>query len=324
MNTAENPLDQVSDRLMAYLRTELNNADISYDIPLTPIVGGYEASTYHFKLKNVPTEFSKPLVLRLFRAYANPNQAVSESAVQNALAAQGYPVPSVLSTGTDTTHLGGAFLIMDYMPGETMLAAADQDLPSMLGKAHAALHSIAPAPLLAALRAQGLEEQHYRFSGRLHWLAAKRTSLPWLEESIQWLIDNRPPEPDQLAICHGDFHPLNILVKDGTVTAVLDWPGFSIGDAIMDVAFTIVLCTIGAEVLLPTKNWVEVIPEYLEAYRSERSLDVTYLDHYRMLRCVMAFVDGAEGQEVWASPPALEWLTEHVHSISRVRVALPG
>jgi hypothetical protein len=91
----------------------------------------------------------------------------------------------------------------------------------------------------------------------------------------------------------------------------------------MDVAFTIVLCTIAAKVLLPTENWAEVIPKYLEAYRSERSLDVTYLDYYRMLRCVMAFVHGAEGQEAWTSPSALKSLTGHVHDIAKIRVALP-
>ena len=320
MNNVENSLDQVSDKLMAYLRTELNNANISYDIPLTPIVGGYEAFTYRFKLKSVQSELSKPLVLRLFREYANPYQAVSESAVQNALAAQGYPAPSVWFTGADKAHLGGAFLIMDFLPGETMLAAAHQDLPSMLGKAHAALHDMAPAPLLKALLAQGFEEQNYRLSGRLHWLTATGKSLPWLEESIQWLIENRPLEPDRLAICHGDFHPLNILVKDGNVTAVLDWPGFLIGDAVMDVAFTIVLCTIAAKVLLPTKNWAEIIPKYLEAYRSERSLNMAHLDYYRMLRCVTAFVNGAEGQEAWRSLPALKSLTEHVHDIAKIRV----
>jgi len=324
MNNAENSLDPVSDKLMAYLRTELNNTNISYDISLTPIVGGYEAFTYHFTLKGVQSELAKPLVLRLFQEYRNPDQAIGECAVQNALAAQGYPVPSVWFTGTDKAHLGGAFLIMDFLPGETMMAAADEDMPSMLGKAHAALHKIDPTPLRKALTVQGFEEQRYRISGRLNLLSTKCKIFPWLEESVQWLIENRPPEPEHLAICHGDFHPLNILVKDGNVTAVLDWPGFMIGDAIMDVAFTMVLCSIAARHLLPTQNWDDVMSKYLEAYRSERSSDVTYLDYYRILRCIMAFVDGAEGQEAWTSPSALKSLTGHVHDIAKIRVTLPG
>jgi len=235
-----------------------------------------------------------------------------------------YPVPSVWFSCTDKAHIGGAFLIMDFLPGETMLAAADEDMPSMLGKAHAALHNIDPAALRRALTVQGFEEQRYRLSGRLKWLTTKGKILPWLEESVQWLIENRPPEPEYLAICHGDFHPMNILVKDGKVTAVLDWPGFMIGDAIMDVAFTLVLCTIAARHLLPAQNWDEVMSRYLAAYRNERSLDVTYLDYYRILRCIIALVNGAEGQEAWASPSALKSLIGHVHDIAKIHVNLPG
>jgi aminoglycoside phosphotransferase (APT) family kinase protein len=324
MNNVRNSLEQISDKLLAYLRTKLNNTDVSYDISLTPMVGGYEAFTYRFKLKGVQSELDKPLVLRLFQEYRNPEQAISEGAVQNALAAQGYPVPSVWFTSTDKAYISGAFLIMDFLPGETMLTANVAEMPSMLGKAHAVLHNLDPTPLRKTLNFQGFIEQRYQLSGRLKWLTTKSKILPWLEESVQWLIENRPPEPDNLVICHGDFHPMNILVKNGKVTGVLDWPGFMIGDAIMDVAFTKVLCTIAARHLLPTQNWDEVISRYLAEYRIERFLDMTYLDYYRTLKCIIALVDGAEGQEAWISPSALESLAKHIHDITKIRVALPG
>lgn len=324
MNNAANPLEQVSDKLMAYLRTELNNSHIVYEIPLTPIVGGYETFTYHFKLRDVQSELARPLVLRLFQEYRTPGQAIGESAVQNALAEQGYPVPSVLFTGTDKTHLGGAFLIMEFLPGESMLAAAAEDMPLLLGKAHAALHNIDPAPLQKALTEKGLDEQGYRLGGRLKGWSDQSKIFPWLEESVQWLIKNRPPEPEYPAICHGDFHPLNILIKDGKVTAVLDWPGFMIGEAVMDVAFTMVLCSAVARHIMPTQNWDEFMSKYLEAYQSERSLDRTHLDYYRVLRCIMAFVDGAEGQAVWTSPLVLKSLIGQVRDITKIGVVLPG
>jgi aminoglycoside phosphotransferase (APT) family kinase protein len=324
MNNSEKSLDQVSKKLIAYLRTALNNDNVRYDVPLTPILGGYETSIFHFKLKGVRSELARPLVLRLFQESRNPEQVTGESAVQNALAAQGYPVVSVSFTSTDKEHLGGAFLIMDFLPGETMLAAADEDMPLMLGKAHAALHDIDPTPLIEGARALGFEEQSYRLGGRLGRLFAKCRLFPWLEESVQWLIENRPPEPESLAICHGDFHPQNILVKDGEVTGVLDWAGFVIADAVMDVAFTMVILSIAAKHLTPTHDWDEVMSKYLDAYRSERPLDSEYLDYYRTLRCVAALVEGAEGQEVWTSPPLLNGLIKHVREIAGVRVAVPS
>ena len=212
---------------------------------------------------------------------------------------------------------------MDFLPGKTMLAVADDDMPSMLGKAHAALHTIDTTPLIKTLQAQGFAEQHHRLRGRLRGLTARAKIFPWLAESVQWLIDNQPPEPDYLAICHGDFHPLNILVNDGKVTAVLDWPGFMIGDASLDVAFTLVLSTTVARHLLPGQNWDDIMAKYLAAYRSERLLDETHLDYYQMLRCIIAFVDGAEGQAAWTSPPILSSLIDHVHHLTQIHVALP-
>ena len=333
MNSPEPSLDQVSTQLIAYLRAELHDPGLDYDQPPIPIRGGYEAFTYHFKLQSRPRsqsqlrsqsqrpELAKPLVLRLFQRYRNPIQAIRESAVQNALAGQGHPAPAVLFTGTDKAQLGGAFLIMAFLPGQNMLAAAEPaDLPTMLGQTHAALHALSAEPLLKNLQAQGFAERQVRLAGRLAWLQEKGEQFPWLRESIDWLLANRPSEPPRLAICHGDFHPLNILVAEGQVSAVLDWPGFMIGDPVMDVAFTMVLCTIAAKQLLPGQNWDEILAQYLAAYREERPLDMTHLNYYRLLRCVVAFIDGAEGQAVWRSPAAVNYLRQHVDDIANIDV----
>jgi aminoglycoside phosphotransferase (APT) family kinase protein len=322
MNNSERILNQVSENLIAYLRTHLNKPDVNYAAPLTPIAGGYEAFTAHFRLVNVQPELAEPLVLRLFPTYQSPDKAVMESLVQNSLAAQGYPVPRVWFIGTDKTLLGGAFLIMDFLPGETMLVAAGEAMPLLLGKVQARLHTISPQPLQAALQAHGLAEPRYRRSGRLNWLSGKGETLPWLAESIDWLNENCPPEPEQLAICHGDFHPFNILVKAGRVTAVLDWPGFLIADPVLDVAFTTILGSVAAKQLMPGPDWDAVMAAYLAGYRRERPLDMAHFDYYRMLRCVIAFVDGAGGQAVWTSPAVLQSLAKHVYDIAGIRIVL--
>jgi aminoglycoside phosphotransferase (APT) family kinase protein len=193
----------------------------------------------------------------------------------------------------------------------------------MLGRSQAELHNIVPAPLIETLRARGFQEGSFRFGGRLQWLSVKCEAYPWLAESVHWLLDNRPLEPEHLSICHCDFHPLNILVDGGKVSAVLDWSGFMIGDAAMDVAVTIVMCTIASDPLLGGYRSGEFIPKYLQAYRSVRPLDTAYLDYYRMFRCIMAYVHGAEGQVVWREPSALQALSAHVYEIAKIRVEVP-
>jgi hypothetical protein len=44
--------------------------------------------------------------------------------------------------------------------------------------------------------------------------------------------------PDVLALLHLDFHPLNALVADGRISAVLDWANARIGDPRADLART--------------------------------------------------------------------------------------
>jgi aminoglycoside phosphotransferase (APT) family kinase protein len=314
----------MSDNLLAYLRVELNDAGVSYCVRPTSLQGGYETQMFRFQLDNAPEELSGPLVLRVFPAYQGPERAIWECAVQNSLADQGYPAPQVYFAGTDAKLLGGPFVVMQFLPGETMLAAAPEKTPVLLGAAHATLHNLQVEPLIEALRSRGVEEQRLRFSRRLAWLSGRVAVHPWLAEAVQWLGDNRPPEPDQLSICHGDFHPLNILVDGDKVSAVLDWPGFSIADPAMDVAFTVVLLSIASSVLLPIENLDAMLACYYAAYDSVRPLDLEHLDYYRMVRCVMALVEGAEGQEVWTRPAVVLRLTEWIQEGAGIRVAVPG
>jgi aminoglycoside phosphotransferase (APT) family kinase protein len=318
------PLEQVSNNLIAYLRSELNDAKISYDVLLTPITGGYDTLIYHFKLRGIQGELSKPLVLRLFRDFHDQDRAISETAVQNVLVNHGYPVPKVYFTCTNKDYLGEAFLLMEFLAGESIWPVMGKEMPKMLGTIHAKLHQIEPAPLLNTLKIEDVSEQYYQFSEQFNKLIDESKDFPWFQEVIDWLIENRPPKSEHLSICHGDFHPLNILVKDRKVTAVLDWPSFSIAPPILDVASTVVLCTIGFKhILFPSSQnakWEEIIARYLKAYQGVCCLDMEYFDYYKVLRCVIALVEGAKGQEVWKDHAISKSLTNMVFEVSKIRI----
>jgi aminoglycoside phosphotransferase (APT) family kinase protein len=216
--------------------------------------------------------------------------------------------------------LGGAFFIMAFLPGELMMTAPFETIPGMMGKAHAALHSIDPKSVIQSLREHGFDTRRYRLDGRLDSLNERAEKYYWLHEGIAWLMETRPPEPERLAICHGDFHPMNILVRDGQVTGILDWPGFIIADPVLDVANTIVLTTISAKHLLSLSEWKVAVEMYLDAYRAQRYLDPRYLEYYRTRRCIHALIDGADGQKVWQHPLIVQDLTEYVHNTTGIRI----
>jgi aminoglycoside phosphotransferase (APT) family kinase protein len=330
MNSLNGDIDQISEKLITYLRDELNNSTLDYVSPLAQLQGGYETNTYRFKLSGIREELSKPLVLRLYPQYYGTRNAIWESTIQNVLASEGYPVSKVHITCTDMSILGGAFFIMEFLSGEQLINSPPETVPDLLGKTHAALHRIDPKAVIKKLSEQGIEEYEYRLASRLDWLNDRAGNLPWISEGVNWLMENYPPEPEHLAVCHGDFHALNILIQDGKVTGVLDWPGFIIADPVLDVANTIVLNTIPSKHIaasigsFSSVDWEMVVKLYLDAYQTQSPLNSEHLDYYRVMRCVNALIQGFEGQKIWQHPKIVKDLIEYIHKITDLVITMPG
>lgn len=323
--------DSIFEKLITYLRDQLNNSQIDFESAPTQLQGGFETQIYLFQLINAQREFSKPLILRLYPEFFGSGNAIWESGIQNVLAAEGYPVAKAHLVCTDKSILGGAFFIMDCLPGKPMVSLPMESVSQLLGKTHAALHKIDPQPLVNSLLEQSIDESALYLGNRFDWLRDKANQFPWLKEAIDWLLENRPPEPERLAVCHGDFHPLNILVQDGIVTGVLDWPGFIIADPALDIANTIVLSTIPFKHIAPSLG-LEVsdvdfnvfVNQYLDAYRAQNDFNESYLSYYRARRCINSFIQGAEGQKIWQHPLIIQDLLDYIHSVTDIQITMPG
>ena len=321
---------RLAERFLSYLRSELANPGLELTSPLKRLQGGYETATYCFALRGLSGVWARPLVLRLYPEFYGPWNARWESLIQNVLVDQGYPVARVHLTCTDPSVLGGAFFIMEHLPGSLLVTAPPEHVPAALGEAHAALHELDPAPLVEALEAEGIEASRYRLAGRYDWLRRTGDEMPWIRDGVDWLMANRPSEPARLSVCHGDFHPMNILCVNGEVTGVLDWPGFVIADPALDVANSLVLMTIPAKHLItapsgaPSLDWVGIEIPYLTAYQARRSLDVANLDYYRVRRCVMALIEGVERQKVWQHPGIVADLLAYVKQVTGISVTMPS
>jgi aminoglycoside phosphotransferase (APT) family kinase protein len=219
---------------------------------------------------------------------------------------------------------------MDHLPGQVLAVAPPETVPGLLGKTHAELHNIDPNPLIKTLDDKGIDESDYRLTSRFDWLNAKAEKLPWLRQAVNWLLELRPPEPEHLSVCHGDFHPFNLMYADGKVTGVLDWPGFAITDPVFDVANSIVIITIAAKHLaasmdgVPSVDWDLMADLYLAAYRTHGSLDDENLDYYKVRRCVMALVQGVEGQKVWQHPLIVRDLLAYILNSTGIRITMPA
>ena len=180
----------------------------------TPVSGG--ADTLIWRVEAA----AQVSALRLFR----PEQAAMarrEVAAMTAAGAAGLPVPLVHAEGA---WRGRPVLLMSWMPGRPLRDELHAHpwrawaLGVRFGRAQAAVHAVAPP---AALRAQSTS-----------WVAWANPDDA-LRDCLLLAAAHGPG-----ALLHLDYHPMNVLVADGRVSAVLDWANARIGDPRADLART--------------------------------------------------------------------------------------
>ena len=358
---------EVAERLLAHLRRELEEPALAYAEPPARVVGGFETKIYGFCLSGAPETWSPPLMLRVFPAHAEPSRARREAAVHGALAGMSFPAPRVLLVCEDVGVLGSTFVVMERLPGRMMLADVFSParvvlllprvlgaVPRMLAETQAWLHSLDTEALLRALdeadvpaegagRA-GVSRRMATVGGQLEDMQRRveASSLDGLVAGLEWLLAQRPPEPKRLAICHGDFHPLNVLMDGGRVSGVVDWAMTVVADPAFDVGNTKVLLALAPldlpAALRPLASAVcpAMANRYYKAYRRQRVVDGEAVRYYEALRCIMELVWVAEGRlavaagdasqitNPWAAPRMTERLLSHFRKITGVESSVPS
>jgi aminoglycoside phosphotransferase (APT) family kinase protein len=159
------------------------------------------------------------------------------------------------------------------------------------------LHQLPAEPLLHAVTAAGIDADVVTFEGQLVRLRTivARLALAGLAPGVAWLEDHRPA-PAQAAICHGDFHPLNILADNGKPTGVIDWPNVVIAEPAMDVGSAIAnISTVPVGLPWPLRGAARAAIEaalrrYERAYRRHRPLDDLAVRYYQVFRAVAQLV----------------------------------
>ena len=235
----------VGEALAAYLagRDDLHGARIVE--PPVALGSGFDSFIYTFRLSGAAdAQWSDPLVIRLQGNPAATKKVLREADVQNFLMTAGYPVPVLLAVEDADNRFGLPFMIMERVPGATMLARVTANplrasgLLARLAGMHADLHQLPHAnwplhdgnePLVWRQVAQfrrRIEEQR---------LDKLRDGLGWLERYAPAVL------PETAVITHNDFHPLNVLVTDDGRLSVIDWSDAALGDRHHDIARTLTL-----------------------------------------------------------------------------------
>jgi aminoglycoside phosphotransferase (APT) family kinase protein len=173
-------------------------------------------------------------VLKLFRSYASAERLAFEVAALKAARAAGVRTPEVHAQVVEDGRPG---IVMERVNGIDLLSAIGRQpwlvvrFGCLTGRIHAHVNTI-PAPT-------SVPPVRDRILRALARVAAREPSLrvDWIERILDRL-------PDGDALCHGDFHPGQLIFASGE-TAVFDWAGASRGDALFDYARTRLVLRMG-------------------------------------------------------------------------------
>lgn len=286
--------DDIGGHLLSCLAQRLGASSLQFAEPPLPVSGGFDTRIFAFRLPGGPAELSGPLILRLLSARHDPIRVSRERAVHDALTRANYPAPKIFVAETDTAPLGGAFLIMERMPGRPLPENQIFNIGGVVAATQARLHAIDPRDFFSAGESFSLDRHRKQLARQVD------DGLGGLRTTMQWLLERAPAEEPAETICHGDFHPYNILTENGRVTGVIDWPNALVGPAAFDVATTLTILrfTQPAEPSLALRIASLarglLVRRYIATYKRLSGADLRHLDYYEALACMRGLV--LEGQ----------------------------
>lgn len=232
-------------RVLEALRLRLRAPELAYAAPPRPLSGGFWAEMFLLDLVNTPSDVPDRTVVRIA---PDPRLARWETTVQQGVVDQGFAAARIYAQGGPDDAVGRAWSLMDFLPGEPLLAGLSgrsaivrlpmiaRRLPRQLATITARLHALDAEPIHAELRR--LTNDPVGVEGLLAHLSVRADELGTsrLRRAARWLATHRPPD-GKVVVCHGDIHPFNVLA-DGPRVALVDWTTAQIAHPAYDVAFT--------------------------------------------------------------------------------------
>jgi aminoglycoside phosphotransferase (APT) family kinase protein len=183
-------------------------------------------------------------VMKLYKLRAAKPAAFREAAIHAAVEALGLPVPAIWGVKEIEGRWGLVFDRVRHPTfAEPMLRNAD-DVPRYLDSM---VHLQMRVHALAAIQFAGLKVTLAASIAATRLLDARRT---------QAMLDGIAEMPDGDRLCHGDFHPLNVL-GEPSQPVIIDWLDARRGDPAADVCRSYLLLKLHAGA---------IAAPYLDAY----------------------------------------------------------
>ena len=298
--------DAPADQLLTVLRSITGSPSLAYSRGPVRLTGGFWAQLFAFSLAEPPDGWPHDLVVRIM---PEADTARRETAIQQTVAAAGFPTPVVRAAGGPDDGLGHAFMVMDRAAGAPLLSglsfgsalgrgpALFGEIPRLLASTMARLHALDPEPVREQLDAAGAAMLPVGSMLAMMRQFATEFGRPDLAQAAQWLADH-PARPAAEVICHGDLHPFNLL-RDGTHVTLLDWSTARLAPRCYDIAATsLALSEVALQVpgwLRPTARWLgrRITGRFIASYQRSAGvvIDPAELAWYQAAVSLRALVE---------------------------------
>jgi uncharacterized protein (TIGR02172 family) len=231
-------------------------------------------------------------ILKLFRAWMPASAAAYEARIARAVYETGSRVPAV---GDVVTLEGRTGIIYERVQGVSMMTALGRQpwrfahFARDLADLHAEMHTCR-APELPAQKERLLEKI--------------KDAGPLADHLKVKAIQALTTMPDDHRLCHGDFHPDNVLITDeGPI--IIDWVDATQGHPMADVARTSLLLSTGAlppDVPKPVRRLVAALrhlfhTRYLKRYLQRRPSSRRELEAWQPLIAAARLSENVEAEE---------------------------
>ncbi len=198
------------------------------EIRIEPLAGATSSSVYRVCAGSDPQGGA---ILRLFDnadwLADEPDLMAHEAAALETAARSELPAPRLIAWSAQDPGFGAPALLMTRLPGRVELMPTDWT---------AWIDALAQT--LAAIHRQPAADLSWNY---LPWFDPATAVVPvWSNNTTAWrraIEIARGPVPDAPTVfIHRDFHPVNVLWRDGAISGIVDWVNACRGPASVEVA----------------------------------------------------------------------------------------
>ena len=294
--------DEIRDALLACYQVKTGLDKPVKIVDFAPLEGGRQHEMYTFNLvegKGTKTHV-QPLVLRLYDGATAGENAEYEYRIMEKLGPSDVPVPKVFILERDSRYLGRPFIVMEKVEGEEFGSFVDRRVqadPLKWGSKEGIVWNSRLAALLASVHkvdwgAFGIDfltppwrsvhsMVEFMDLPEIRYIAGRSEKLgelfDWLRARVQEAVN---PE---VVMLHYDFHPWNVMVRRGTIVAVLDWCDACPGDAALDVGW--------ANLLFHMRDAAGDTDVFLTEYKRHSGRELKNLTFYEVVAGCKALFD---------------------------------